>query len=225
MPALPPSVLEAAKLKIDPDGEGRWRLPDTYRAFLSKRDGGRLRCGGFNLNGKRFVIGGFYAFADAANWAERLRKAGKLPDGVLPVAYSDDERPLIFVELTQRGKVKIKTAARARYDDKRVTHSLASDFGQFLNMLRDPKDMDSDGGDAPPVIDSPWGVPVAPKPKPKPKKKAKPKPAKKPAKKKAKKKAKPKPKKKTAKKKAAKKTAKKAKKKPAKKKAKKKKRR
>ena len=162
MPALPPSVLEAAKLKIDPQAEGRWRLPDAYRMFLSKTDGGRIVCGGFTSKGRNWVIGGFYAFADAANWAERLRKAGKLPEGVLPVAYSKDDRPLIFLELTKRGKILIRTSPRARYDDRRVVYELAGDFGKFLDMLRDPEAIDADATAAAAVIDSPWGIPVTP---------------------------------------------------------------
>ncbi|RMG06255.1 MAG: SMI1/KNR4 family protein, partial [Planctomycetota bacterium] len=184
-PALPPTVLEAAKLKIDPEGQGEWRLPAAYRAFLSKRDGGRLLCGGFKSDGKTWIIEGFYAFADAANQAERLRKAGKLPEGILPVAFSANERPLIFLELTERGRVYLKTSPRARWEDERAVYVIAKDFAAFLDMLGDPNTLD-----APEVAAAeanPWGiaVPTTPPVKPVPPQRPRPATKKKAAKKKA----------------------------------------
>jgi SMI1/KNR4 family protein SUKH-1 len=208
-PPLPASVLEAAKLKIDPDSTGKWVLPAAYRAFLSNMDGGRPGVRDFQHKGTTYEIEAFYTFADAAQTAERLRKAMRLPEGYLPVAVAEGNRPLVFVELNEKGKVWIRTNHRAAWTDKKVVHQLAKNFKEFLDMLGGAKSARASMS----LEASPWG-PIATRPKPKPlprekkatKKTAKKKATKKTAKKKATKK---KATKKTAKKKATKKTAKK----------------
>ncbi len=202
-PPLPASVLEAAKLKIDPDSTGKWILPAAYRAFLSNMDGGRPGVRDFMHKGTNHEIEAFYTFADAAQTAERLRKAMRLPEGFLPVAVAEGNRPLVFVELNEKGKVWIRTNHRAAWTDKKVVHLLAKNFKEFLDMLGGAQSAKASMS----MVASPWG-PIASRPKAKPFPKDKKEAPKKKAatKKKATKKAAPK-KKATTKKKATKKAA------------------
>ena len=176
-------MLEAAKLKIDPQGAGRWRLPSAYRSFLSQMDGGRPGRGAFTVDGKIYVIEGFYAFADAANNAEKLRKAGKLPEGLLPVAFTEGDKPIVFLELEEEGKVHLKPSSRARFDEKGATAVIADNFGEFLDMLGDPNEEGAPAAAAanPWATTSPVAAPkkakVAPAPKPVAPAKPAPKPA------------------------------------------------
>ncbi|MGE4143416.1 MAG: SMI1/KNR4 family protein [Planctomycetota bacterium] len=170
-PPLPPSVLDAAKLKIDPESTGRWVLPAAYRAFLSHMDGGRPGVQKFTENGREWTIEAFYTFADAANMAEKLRKAGKLPEGYLPVAMTEAKQPLVFVELNEEGQVWIRTSPRARFDDRRAVYLLVDDFAEFLDLLGDDEDTSMHSSAAA----SPWGV-VTEEDKPRPRAKAKPAP-------------------------------------------------
>ncbi len=168
-PPLPSSVLEAAKLKIDPEGQGRWKLPAAYRSFLSQMDGGRPGRGAFRADGKTFVIEGFYAFADAANMAEKMRKGGKLPEGILPVAFTANDKPIVFLELVERGKVYLKANPR-KFEEG--ADALSRDFAEFLNLLGD---VEQGAAPATATVD-PWtaaalaprAAAAAPKPKPKP---------------------------------------------------------
>jgi len=162
-PPLPASVLEAAKLKIDPDSTGKWILPAAYRAFLSNMDGGRPGVRDFTHKGVNHEIEAFYTFADAAQTAERLRKAMRLPEGYLPVAFAEGNRPLVFVELNEKGKVWIRTNHRAAWKDKKVVHLLAKDFKEFLDMLGGAKSAKASMS----LVASPWG-PIATRPKAKP---------------------------------------------------------
>jgi len=226
-PPLPASVLDAAKHKINPpQGEWRWELPKAYCSFLSQMDGGRPGRGAFQAGGKTWTIEGFYAFADAANVAEKLRRSGRLPDGILPVAFTANDKPLVYLELTGAGKVFLKGSPRARFEDAKAVHELSPDFARFLDLLGD--EADAGGAGAVAAAADPWGTRAAAAPAASPVKKAtnnKPAGVKAAAAKKATKKktAKKATKKKTAKKVAKKKTAKKvAKKKTAKKAAKKK---
>ena len=167
-PPLPASVLEAAKLKIDPDSTGKWVLPAAYRAFLSNMDGGRPGVRDFTHKGTNHEIEAFYTFADAAQTAERLRKAMRLPEGFLPVAVAEANRPLVFVELNEKGKVWIRTNHRAAWTDKKVVHLLAKNFKEFLDMLGGAQTAKATMA----MVASPWG-PIASRPKAKPFPKAK----------------------------------------------------
>ncbi|MBL4845215.1 MAG: SMI1/KNR4 family protein, partial [Planctomycetes bacterium] len=158
-PPLPASVLEAAKLKIDPDSTGKWILPAAYRAFLSNMDGGRPGVRDFTHKGTTFEIEAFYTFADAAQTAERLRKASRLPEGYLPVAVAEGNRPLVFVELNEKGKVWIRTNHRAAWTDKKAVMSLAKNFSDFLDMLGSNNSSTLSTN----MIASPWG-PIASRP-------------------------------------------------------------
>jgi pyruvate/2-oxoglutarate dehydrogenase complex dihydrolipoamide acyltransferase (E2) component len=174
-PKLPPSVLDAAKLKIDPDSSGKWVLPADYRAFLSQMDGGRPGVQNFSDGEQEHQIEAFYTFADAANTAEKLRKQGKLPEGFLPVAMLPNKQPLVFVELEEEGQVWIRINPRARFNDEKAVFILADNFSDFLDLIggEDDNSMTS------PTSPNPWGEvtddpPDTPKRKPKPRPKARP---------------------------------------------------
>ncbi|HBP17166.1 MAG TPA: hypothetical protein DEA08_05135, partial [Planctomycetes bacterium] len=160
-------MLDAAKLKIDPDNTGQWVLPAAYRAFLSQMDGGRPGVQTFKDKGKEHTIEAFYTFADAANTAEKLRKGGKLPEGFLPVAMTPSKHPLVYVELEEEGRVWIRTAPRARWEDEKVVYLLADDFAEFLDMLGSDQRM----AFASTSSASPWGIVTDTVDEPPPKKK------------------------------------------------------
>jgi hypothetical protein len=142
-PRLPQTVLDAATLRIGAP------LPDTYRQFLSQVDGGKIGRGGFKASERDWVIGGFFPFADAAGLAEKLRKSGKLPNGYLPVAYSDSpDKPLVYLELHGPGRMFLKPSTRTRWEDAGSVTLLGESFAEFLCLLGDvPKDI------APPPAD------------------------------------------------------------------------
>ncbi len=135
-PRLPQTVLDAATLRIGA------ALPETYRQFLSQVDGGRIGRGGFRAAERDWLIGGFFPFADAAGLAEKLRKAGRLPQGFMPVAYADSpEKPLVYMELTGAGRVFLKPSTKSRWEDAGSILSLGESFAEFLDLLGDaPKD-------------------------------------------------------------------------------------
>jgi len=218
-PRLPDTVLDAVTLKIQA------ALPPTYREYLAQMDGGRLANATFTCEGRTWTMEGIYPVAEATDRGAKLQKAGKLPEGIIPIAFLPDQNaaerkgpPVVFMDVADTGKVFIRTSPRARWGEEDHVFVIAKSFGAFLDGLGHP------GGELKPQRKKKAAKKTAKKKAAK-KKTAKKKTAKKKTAKKktakkktAKKKtAKKTAKKKTAKKKAKKKTAKKAKKKTAKK--------
>lgn len=137
-PKLPNTVLDAVTLKI------RSPLPESYRHFLSQMDGGRLASVSFRYKGQETVLEGFYPVAEATDRGAKLQKSGKLPEGVIPVAFVPDKEdaenkgpPVIFMEVTQ-GKIWLRTSPRARWEDTSMVFPIARDFAEFLAVLGSP---------------------------------------------------------------------------------------
>ena len=137
-PKLPNTVLDAVTLKI------RSPLPESYRHFLSQMDGGRLASVSFRYKGQETVLEGFYPVAEATDRGAKLQKSGKLPEGVIPVAFVPDKEdaenkgpPVIFMEVTQ-GKIWLRISPRARWEDTSSVFPIARDFAEFLAVLGSP---------------------------------------------------------------------------------------
>lgn len=137
-PKLPNTVLDAVTLKI------RSPLPDSYRQFLSQMDGGRLANVSFRYDGQETVLEGFYPVAEATDRGAKLQKSGKLPEGVIPVAFVGDKEdaenkgpPVIFMDV-QKGKIWFRTSPRARWEDGAAVFPIANNFAEFLSVLGSP---------------------------------------------------------------------------------------
>lgn len=150
-PKLPNTVLDAVTLKI------RSRLPESYRQFLSQMDGGRLANVSFKHGGQEVVLEGFYPVAEATDRGAKLQKSGKLPEGVIPVAFVPDKEdaenkgpPVVFMAVRD-GKIWFRASPRARWDDATQVFPIARDFAEFLGVLGSP------GGEVKPLAG--WSPP------------------------------------------------------------------
>jgi len=135
-PPLPNTVLDAVTLKISSP------LPDAYRAFLSQMDGGRPGHGYFRVDGREYQIEGFYPVAEATDQGAKMTKSGKIPEGIIPIAFVADEKhperkgpPLVFMEVASPGRILIRTSPRAKFHDEKAVFPIAGDFAQFLDLL------------------------------------------------------------------------------------------
>ena len=167
-PRLPDTVLDAVTLKIN------CPLPQAYRNFLCKRDGGRLVNVGIRYGGKEWLIEGLYPVAEATDRGLKLQKAGKLPEGFVPLAFTPDKSnaenkgpPLVFLEV-ETGKIYFRSSPRAKFDDPEAVFPIAKDFQAFLNQLASGRytELAPLGSKAAkkakpePAAPNPWGVPA-----------------------------------------------------------------
>ncbi|MEZ6185567.1 MAG: SMI1/KNR4 family protein [Planctomycetota bacterium] len=138
-PRLPDTVLDAVTLKIQAS------LPPTYREYLSQMDGGRLANASFLCEGREWVMEGIYPVAEATDRGAKLQKAGKLPEGIIPIAFLPDQDaaerkgpPVVFMDVADTGKVFIRTSPRARWGEEDSVFVIAKSFGEFLGGLGHP---------------------------------------------------------------------------------------
>lgn len=159
-PKLPPTVLDAATLRIGAP------LPEPYRQFLSQMDGGKVGRGGFRAESRDWRIAGFYCFADAAALMEKLKKGGRIPPNYLPVAYTDESKqldsPLIYLELNGKGRVYLKGSPKTKWEDAGAVSEVAGNYGAWVDSLGDPAPEPI----APPPPEPAAEAPPPPAPKP-----------------------------------------------------------